>query len=149
LRSKSGRGMASNDTADRRKAFKIAAARRLRREATDLERVMWSRLRNGQMNGFRFRRQQPFGPYIADFYCASAKLVVELDGSQHFAVNNHVYDQVRTRFMEARGLCVLRFSNHDVIEDCDAVVETIWRTVRERTPPRRVCDPSTLPQGEG
>jgi very-short-patch-repair endonuclease len=101
------------------------------------------------MNSLRFRRQQPIGPYIADFYCASAKLIVELDGSQHGATDNYVYDLRRTHFMTARGLHVLRFNNHELIADCDAVIETIWRTIRERTPPRRVCDTSTLPQGEG
>jgi very-short-patch-repair endonuclease len=101
------------------------------------------------MRAIRFRRQQPIGPYIADFYCPSAKLVIELDGSQHGFAANTLRDEERTRFMVAQGLTVLRFGNRDVYENCEMVVDAIWRVVREQTPPRRVYDTSTLPRGEG
>jgi very-short-patch-repair endonuclease len=86
-----------------RKEFKLAFARQLRVSATDFESMLWSHLRNSQINGLRFRRQQPIGPYIADFYCPAAKLVVELDGSQHGAARSRDYDLRRTRYMIERA----------------------------------------------
>jgi very-short-patch-repair endonuclease len=128
--------------------FKQIFAKRLRREATDCERILWARLRNGQLRGLRFRRQQPIGPFVADFYCSAARLVVELDGSQHGAVENRVYDERRTQYMSAQGYRVLRFSNNDLLQNCEAVLESIAREV-ELTPPRTREARSTLPQGEG
>ena len=119
----------------RRSELKLRFAKRLRQEATECERALWSRLRNGQMHGLRFRRQQPIGPFIADFYCSAAKLVVELDGSQHGACANRAYDLERTRFMVAGGLYVLRFSNHDFLSDPEAVLENIGRVVESRAGP--------------
>ena len=118
-----------------RKEFKQAFAKRLRTEATELERKLWSRLRNGQINGLRFRRQQPIGPYIADFFCSAAKLIVELDGSQHGAENNREYDLRRTSFMSTHGYRVLRFTNHDLLQDCEAVLGSIVRAVDSRAGP--------------
>jgi len=112
-----------------RKEFKLAFAKRLRVTATDFERKLWSRLRNGQVNGLRFRRQQPIGPYIADFYCSAAKLVVELDGNQHGAAHNRDYDLRRTNYMIERGYRVLRFANHELMHDCDEVLDSIVRAV--------------------
>jgi very-short-patch-repair endonuclease len=112
-----------------RKEFKLAFAKRLRVTATDFERKLWSRLRSGQVNGMRFRRQQPIGPYIADFYCSAAKLVVELDGSQHGAPLSRDYDLRRTSYMIERGYRVLRFANHELMDDCDAVLESTMRAV--------------------
>jgi adenine-specific DNA-methyltransferase len=117
----------------RRKEFKQTFAKRQRAEATDLERKLWSCLRNGQINGLRFRRQQPIGPYVADFYCSAAKLVVELDGSQHGAENNRKHDLRRTSFMNLQGYRVLRFTNHDRLHDCEAVLDSIVRAVDSRT----------------
>src|SRR5947207_3307338 len=128
--------MAQNSaTSEQRKEFKLAFAKRLRAEATDLERKLWSRLRNGQVNGLRFRRQQPIGPYIVDFYCSSAKLVVELDGRQHGSDGNREYDVRRTSFMKMRGYRVLRFTNHELLQDCEAVLESIVRAVGSRAGP--------------
>ena len=97
-----------------------ARARRLRKEAPFPERLLWGRLRGGQVGGLRFRRQHPVGPYIADFYCASAKLVIELDGVSHD--ERATYDGRRTRFMESRGLRVIRFTDNEVVQDVDDVV---------------------------
>jgi very-short-patch-repair endonuclease len=81
-------------------------------------------LRAGRFEGWKFRRQHPVGPYFADFYCARAKLVVELDGSQHIEASE--YDDRRTRAMEDRGLRVIRYFNHDVQSRMDAVLDDIF-----------------------
>jgi very-short-patch-repair endonuclease len=114
----------------RRKIFKRAFAKTLRINATDAERILWSVLRGRQLATFRFRRQQPIGPYIVDFFCPSAKLIVELDGDQHGLDQVVRYDKVRTRFLEANGYRVLRFWNGEVMKDRDAVAEAICRVAR-------------------
>ena len=95
----------------RREQLKRNAARRLRANATEAERKLWSLLRRKRIAGLRFRRQHPVGPYIADFYCAAAKLIIELDGSQHCEPSNLAYDAARTKWLERHGYCVLRFNN--------------------------------------
>jgi very-short-patch-repair endonuclease len=97
-------------------------ARRLRRDATPAEARLWFRLRRNQLHGAKFRRQMPVGPYVVDFCCLEARLVVELDGGQHADNPN---DKVRTRFLEARGFKVLRFWNPEVTENIEGVLETI------------------------
>ncbi len=97
-------------------------ARKLRRDMTDAERLLWSRLRGGQL-GARFTRQLPIGDAIADFACRSAKLVVELDGGQHAAATET--DADRTRRIEAYGYTVVRFWNSDVMGNLDGVCEAI------------------------
>jgi very-short-patch-repair endonuclease len=98
-------------------------AKALRQNATDAERLLWSRLRNRQLGGFRFRRQRPIGNYICDFVCLSESLIVELDGSQH--VERADYDAARDAFLRSQGFRVLRFWNGDVMGRLDNVVETI------------------------
>ena len=83
----------------------------------------------------RFRRQYVIGNYIADFYCYRAKVVVELDGSQHCTPEEMEYDCRRTQYLQSQGLCVLRFSNLDVMRRFRGVCETIDMTVKERTDP--------------
>jgi very-short-patch-repair endonuclease len=97
-------------------------ARRLRREMTDTEALLWSRLR-GQQLGAKFTKQFPIGDAVADFACRSAKLVVELDGGQHALATEA--DAERTRMIEARGYVVVRFWNSDVMSNMDGVLETI------------------------
>jgi very-short-patch-repair endonuclease len=109
----------------RRRDFKHIFAKSLRTNATDAERILWSLLRTRQLGGLRFRRQQPIGPYIVDFFCPSAKLIVELDGSQHGTDQAVSYDDDRTRFLQARGYRVLRFWNADVMKNRDSVMEAI------------------------
>ena len=92
---------------------KVAQARSLRQNATEVERKLWSHLRKKQIGGLRFRRQHPLGPYIVDFFCGSARLVVELDGDQHGEDQNEAYDQKRTLWIEAQGYRVVRFSNSE------------------------------------
>ncbi len=115
-------------------------ARKLRRESTDAEHKLWSRLRNSQLIGLRFRRQHPIPPYFVDFCCISAMLVIELDGSQHSGES----DAVRTRFLESHGFTVLRFWDNDVLLQTDAVLEAILNAL-----PGLPLTPTPLPEGEG
>jgi very-short-patch-repair endonuclease len=110
------------------------AARRLRREQTDAEGKLWSRLRNRQVDGWRFKRQVPRGPYIVDFYCADAGLVVEVDGAQHLEERAE-HDRRRTAYLEAQGLSVIRFWNRDVLVDIDVTIEAIHRALGMRPAP--------------
>ncbi|MFB3431560.1 MAG: endonuclease domain-containing protein [Phycisphaerales bacterium] len=98
-------------------------ARRLRREQTPPEGILWSRLRAGRLNGLKFRRQQPVGPYVADFFCAAARLVVEVDGQIHG--KRPARDAARDRWMREDGIRVLRIPAHEVLRDLDAVLRTI------------------------
>jgi very-short-patch-repair endonuclease len=103
-------------------------ARQLRWNATDAERLLWKHLRRRQIDGFRFRRKRPFGPYVCDFICLEAKLIVELDGSQH--VERADYDAHRDAFLRSYGYRVLRFWNGDVTANTNAVLDTIFEALR-------------------
>ena len=109
-------------------------ARRFRQNPTDAERKLWGLLRNRRLANWRFRRQQPIGSYFVDFFCAAAKLVIELDGSQHADDKHIVSDTERTEWLKSRGYKVLRFWNGDVLKTPDVVIETIYRTL-EKSPP--------------
>jgi very-short-patch-repair endonuclease len=109
-------------------------ARALRKNSTDVERILWSELRDHRLNGASFRRQVPIDSYIADFLCHAAKVVVELDGSQHFSGHAEKKDAARTAAIEAKGFQVLRFSNHDVITNRVGVLETIAAAIAARAP---------------
>ena len=111
-------------------------ARELRKKSTDAERILWSELRDHRLNGIGFRRQVPIKNYIADFVCHSAKLVVELDGGQHFSDQSEHADAARSAVIEARGFRVLRFGNLDVTTNRAGVLETIAAAVAERAPTR-------------
>jgi len=100
-------------------------ARKLRREQTDVERKLWFALRSRQFAGFKFRRQQPIGPYIADFVCLEAKLVIELDGGQHGSDDSIAYDERRTLFLQKVGFDVIRFPNREVNNSLDNVLDAI------------------------
>ena len=101
----------------------IARARELRRGSTFPERLLWGWLRNGRCAGLKFRRQQPLGPYVADYFCASARMIVELDGRSHEAQD--VQDEERQEYLEQQGLRVIRFTNDHVLANLDGVVEAI------------------------
>jgi very-short-patch-repair endonuclease len=113
-----------------RQSFRRAFASALRANATDVERILWSLLRGKQLGALRFRRQQPIGPYVVDFFCPSARLVVELDGGQHGTDAALAYDAARTRFLAGRGYRVLRFWNDEVLTDRDRVLEAIYRAIQ-------------------
>jgi very-short-patch-repair endonuclease len=104
-------------------------ARRLRRDATDAERRLWSALRDRRLRGYRFRRQYPIGDFIVDFACTRHHLVVEADGGQHADSQR---DLRRTAWLESEGWRVLRFWNNDALANTDGVVETILRELAGR-----------------
>src|SRR5215475_14346235 len=95
-------------------------ARALRKNQTDAEKVLWYRLRNHQLEDRKFRRQQVLGKYIVDFLCLEPKLVIELDGGQH--AERTEQDEQRTQYLQSLGYRVLRFWNHDVLHEPDAIL---------------------------
>ena len=112
-------------------------ARHVRTQMTDSEQELWSRLRlkqvlGVQVLGVQFYRQKPIGNYIVDFYAPGARLVVELDGSQHLTPSHVQRDAQRDAYLAGLGLRVLRFSNSQVLKQLDAVIEVIFHTVVER-----------------
>ena len=107
-------------------------ARKLRRNLTETERFVWARLRDRRFEDFKFRRQVPLGNYIVDFVCFDCRLIVELDGGQHNEADAREYDAERTCWLEAEGFRVLRFWNHEALDDWEAVEEVIWQVLVER-----------------
>ena len=105
-------------------------AQELRRNMTKEERRLWYDYLSGYP--LRFRRQVTIGNYIVDFYCASAKLAIELDGSQHYTPEGVAKDEERTAFLEANGIRVLRFSNADITRNLRGVCDVIDQTVKAR-----------------
>ena len=115
-------------------------ARVLRQRSTEAESELWFHLRAGRLNGWKFRRQHPMPPIVCDFYREAARLVVELDGSQHTEVG----DARRTELLGQQGVRVLRFWNDEVLKNKEAVLEVILSAVENRT-----LTPTPLPRGEG
>jgi very-short-patch-repair endonuclease len=107
-------------------------SRKLRANMTDAEQLLWYRLRRKQIHGVQFYRQKPLLNFIVDFYCPSAKLVVELDGGQHFEDKHQAKDDARDFSLMELGLRVLRFDNRQVLLETDSVLEMIGRVVEER-----------------
>jgi very-short-patch-repair endonuclease len=120
--------MAEQTTASWRVSSRLRA---LRKNSTDAERILWSELRDHRPNGVGFRRQVPIGNYIPDLVCHAAKLVIELDGAQHFSDRAEQADAARTALNEARGFQIL---NHDVMINSTGVLETIAAAVAARAP---------------
>ena len=104
-------------------------AKRLRRRMTDAEIILWSRLRHDAVHAKRFRRQHPIGPYIADFACVAARLVVEVDGETHSKVAELAHDHRRDTYLKVRGWYVFRVTNEDIYKNLDSVLEGIVRFV--------------------
>jgi very-short-patch-repair endonuclease len=111
----------------------LAAARRLRREMTPAEEVLWFHMRAGQMAGLRFRRQHPIGSFVVDFYCPAAKLIVEIDGDTHDGTEE--YDASRTEWLVSQGFEVIRFTNDDVHGNLSAVLDQILAVCERRSLP--------------
>ena len=109
----------------------LKRARALRANETEAESRLWARLRNRNLNGFKFTRQVPIAPYIADFLCFEKKLIVEVDGDTHGDADEVTYDERRTQFLEARGYRVLRVWNHEVYTQLDGVLEGILHKLEE------------------
>ena len=100
-------------------------SRNLRNNMTQAERKLWSRIRKKQINNYQFYRQKPIGNYIADFYCPKLKLVIEVDGSQHYTEEGINKDKIREELMDKLGIKTLRFSNNEVLENIEGVIEQI------------------------
>ena len=109
-----------------------ANARQLRQNLTDSERTLWRRLRGKQLAGVQFYQQKPIGNYIVDFYAPKAKLVIEIDGSQHFEAPHVERDRERDEFLRRLGLMVLRLNSRQALKEIDSVVEFIYQKVSER-----------------
>jgi very-short-patch-repair endonuclease len=124
----------------------LANAQRLRREMTDAERKLWSALRNRQVEGAKFRRQQPIGPFIADFVCQEHRLIVEADGGQH---SGSIADDRRTGFLEGKGYRVLRFWNNDILSNFDGVVQVIAAALSTPHPAQAALESPSPSRGEG
>jgi len=106
----------------------VERARTLRKEMTPAEKHLWMYCLQGAP--YRFRRQRPVGSYIVDFYCGKLKLVIEVDGDNHFSEESIAYDKERTKFLESLGLRVLRFSNHEVLYELESVKEKIYTFIK-------------------
>jgi very-short-patch-repair endonuclease len=125
----------------------VTRARELRINETPAESCLWSKLRNRQLHGFKFRRQHQFGNYITDFYCHEAQLVIECDGLVHDTNEAWQHDQTRDAYMIGQGLRVLRFSNDEVLNDTEAVLRTIAAVLAERAKRFPSIAPSNPQQG--
>lgn len=108
-------------------------ARELRRNQTNEEKDLWRALRSRRFAGFKFRRQHAIGDYILDFYCADAKLDIELDGFQHGLPNGIQRDEVRERFLANQEIETLRFWNHQWRQNREGCLLEIWNAVQRRT----------------
>ncbi len=114
---RSSRGKTSSQT--------VLRARQLRRPLTASEQVLWEVLRDCRLQGIKFRRQHPFGPYVLDFFCVKSQLAVELDGGVHEQDEQKEYDRERTAYLEEQGLRVLRFRNEEIAEIFEDVIRRI------------------------
>ena len=109
-------------------------SRQLRENMTDAERHLWAKLRMKQLKGYQFYRQKPIGDYIVDFFCPKAKLIIEVDGSQHFVNETIEYDRIREEYVSSLRLKVLRFTNAEVLKHVEGVVERIEEEMNEKIP---------------
>ena len=103
----------------------------LRNNAPEAERELWSKLKGSQVLGYKFRRQYGIGSYVVDFYCADMSLVIEVDGETHVTDDELEYDRNRQKEIEGLGLKVLRFTNRDVFDNLDGVLQTIGEKLLE------------------
>ncbi|HEV7300999.1 MAG TPA: endonuclease domain-containing protein [Tepidisphaeraceae bacterium] len=121
----------------------LTRARAMRHEAAPIEAKLWWFLRNRRLGGYKFRRQHPIAPFVADFFCAELSLVIELDGTSHLSTTE--YDEQRTKRLERDGCHVMRFLNVDVALYLDAVLEEILRECKQLAA-RNHPHPSPLPE---
>ncbi len=104
--------------------------RELRKSPTKAEQRLWKNIRLRQLGGFKFRRQQPLGEYIVDFVCFGRRLIIEVDGGQHSEKKS--YDSERDEWLKAQGFSILRFWNHQVLQEIEAVKEIIHKSLEEK-----------------
>lgn len=107
-------------------------ARTLRKGMTEAEIKLWYAIRMNQLEGFQFYRQRIMGNYIVDFYCPGAKLVIEVDGSQHYESQQIEEDKKRDRYLNIRGFKVLRFNDNEVLTNIEGVLESILENIRDQ-----------------
>jgi very-short-patch-repair endonuclease len=124
----------------------LVKATRLRREMTDAEGKLWSVLRDRQLGGAKFRRQQPIGPFIVDFVCQERRLIIEADGGQHAECAT---DHRRNVFLESKGYRVLRFWNNDILTNLDGIAQVIAAALSSPHPARAVHESPSPSRGEG
>src|ERR1700722_16471011 len=128
----------------------LKRARKLRRKLTLPEVLLWERIRGGRLNGLRFRRQHPIGPYILDFYCPSARLAVEIDGAGHDHESQWAHDKRRDRWLGENRIRVLRTPARDILNDeaIEGVISSIAQAARRSPPfPCRRPPPARPPLG--
>lgn len=119
-------------------------AKQLRQNMTDAELLLWRHLRAHRLNGHKFRRQQPIGPYIVDFVHFGARLIIEADGGQH---NDSDSDRIRDSYLQRQGFRTLRFWNNDILTQTEAVLNAIFDVLKQELH-RRPLSPTPLPRGE-
>jgi very-short-patch-repair endonuclease len=137
------------DDPTKRRPGATARARLLRQQDIEPEYRLWGELRNRRLNGHKFARQIPIGPYIVDFVCREQALVLELDGGQH---SESERDDFRTAYLLKNGYSVLRFWNNEVLRERRAVIDTILAALEGRLAPSsglRFAQPTFSPRGEG
>lgn len=117
--------------------------RELRVNQTEVEKLLWGKLRNRKLFGFKFYRQYSIGPYVIDFYCPSKKLGLELDGSQHMKIDAKMYDKVRKMYLESKDIQLLRFWNNEVMKNIEGVLEKIQQVVTHPNPSLKLREGNT------
>ena len=118
-----------------RQGAKVYSARSLRKSETLAEKRLWEQLRNRTLEGFKFSRQVPIGPYIVDFVCREQRLVVEVDGATHSTDEELTHDNHRTGFLKSVGYDVIRFQNDEILNGMDEVLTLILQALRNRPLP--------------
>jgi very-short-patch-repair endonuclease len=116
--------------------------KKLRKHGTSAEAVLWKYLQKRQILGKKLRRQASIGSYVVDFYCSECRVIVELDGAPHFGVAAGEYQGRRTEYLESLGMLIMRFENHIVFRNPEAVIETITRALLARCKPENTDDVS-------
>ena len=131
---------------DRDMPESLQRVRTARKQATPAENRLWQSLRASQLNGFKFRRQVWLGPFVADFFCASAKLIVEVDGDSH--ASQQAYDQRRTDWLAGEGFRLVRVTNADVMHNLGGVLEHLASLLPSPSQPAMPAGPLPLPSRE-
>ena len=149
LPSPSGRGAGGEGNKLPLPADILDYARHLRINQTDAEQLLWGLLRSRRFAGKKFRRQHPVGRYILDFFCHECKLAVELDGGQHNDAETKLRDERRSGFLDEQGIRVVRFWNHDVLQQTESVLESLWHEVHADSSSSSPSPQTPLPGGEG
>ena len=126
--------MTAESDPDNGRRDRVQRRRQLRRESTDAELLLWRLLRGRQL-GAKFRRQHHVGPYVLDLYCPEQRVAVEADGAQHLTAEGLVRDELRTRYLEGKGIRVLRFTNLQILMEKESVLEAIVQAVAEGSSP--------------